>query len=483
MSASGQRAAVVGAGVGGLAAAARLAARGLSVDVFEKLPECGGRAHIIEDSGFKFDTGPSFILMPDFFREVFAYCGEEAGDYLDLKVLDTSYRIFYPDGKTLTVFRDREKTRQEFERFEPGAGRALDAFIDETELIYSAVRPLLYKNFVPRDLLRPALWPLVTRLNPLATYWQMAAKHFKSEQLCYAMTFEAMFIGVSPFATPGFYSVITYADHVQKISHPMGGMYRVPLALEQLGRNRGVRFHYNAEVEKIRFEGGQAVLRTRQGETASDVMVVNADYAASQTDLLGRRVPRYDYSCSVYLMYLGLKKKVAGLEHHNLFFSKDLRRNLRQIFRDKTAVDDPSFYVHVPTVTDAALAPPGKDIFYILAPVPNLDGNRADMRDYEQRLREMIFGRIDSLLGIRLEDLIEVEHRFYPEDFITRYNIKHGATFGLAHTLRQSAFFRPSNRDPRHKNLFYAGASTQPGGGLPPVIASSRIVADMICGG
>jgi phytoene desaturase len=184
----------------------------------------------------------------------------------------------------------------------------------------------------------------------------------------------------------------------------------------------------------------------------------------------------------VYLLYLGLKRKVPGFAHHNLFFSGDLRKNLRQIFTDKTMPSDPSFYVHVPTVTDASLAPAGKEIFYILIPVPNLDGSKDDIADHKQRLRTLVCDKINRIAGINLDDLIEVEHAFYPQDFISRYNIQYGATFGLGHTLMQSAFFRPANYDHKIRNLYFVGASTQPGGGLPPVIAGSRIVADLICG-
>ena len=179
-------------------------------------------------------------------------------------------------------------------------------------------------------------------------------------------------------------------------------------------------------------------------------------------------------------MYLGLRTKIAGLSHHNLLFAQDLKKNVQQIFTDKIIPDDPSLYIHVPTVTDKSLAPPEKDLVYILVPVPNLDHAREDFNQHEQRLRKIVFDKIRRMTGISLEDLIEVEHTFYPQDFTTRYNLVNGATFGLAHTLLQSAFFRPPNIDPAFRGLYYVGGSTQPGGGLPVVISSSRIVADLI---
>jgi phytoene desaturase len=179
-------------------------------------------------------------------------------------------------------------------------------------------------------------------------------------------------------------------------------------------------------------------------------------------------------------MYLGLKTKVPGLSHHNLLFAQDLKKNVEQIFTDKILPDDPSLYIHVPTVTDASLAPAGRDIVYLLVPVPNLENTREDFQEQEQRFRKIVFEKIYRMTGINLEELIDVEHRFYPQDFASRYNLLHGATFGMSHTLMQSAFFRPKNVDPTLPGLYYAGGSTQPGGGLPVVIASSRIVADLV---
>ncbi|MDD5115710.1 MAG: phytoene desaturase family protein [Candidatus Omnitrophica bacterium] len=471
---------IAGSGVGGLALAARLAHDGYEVEIFEKLAECGGRNHLLEDSGFKFDMGPSFVLMPDFFEELFSYCAENIEDYLDLRVIDPSYKIIYSDGDILTVHRDSSRTKKELERIEPGAAGRFDDFIRETARIYGLIRPLLYKCVTYKSLANPYYWGLSGRIRALESYWRLARRYFKSEKLCYAFTFEAMFMGVSPFNAPAFYSVISYTDHVQKIAHPMGGMYRIPLALEKMAGKFGARFNYNCPVEEVSAGKGKLLFRHKVGQSEADYAAVNADYSYTQTDLLKRKIPELKYSCSTYLVYLGLKKKLDKLAHHNLFFSGNLTRNLNQIFKDKTVPDDPSFYVHVPTVTDPSLAPAGKDILYLLIPVPNLMRSRDDLLRHEERLRKLVFNKINRFCGCDLADLIEVEHHFYPQDFIGRYNIKYGATFGLAHNLTQSAFFRPANFDKKIKNLYYVGASTQPGGGLPVVIASSRIVADMI---
>jgi phytoene desaturase len=470
---------IVGAGVGGLATAARLAHDGYQVKVYEKLPRPGGRASLLEDAGFKFDMGPSFVLMPDFFREVFSYCGADLQDYLNLRTLDIHYKIFFPDGEALTVYRDNDRTKAELERIEPGCSRGYDEMMAETGRIYQAVEPLLYKCFTAKSLLDPTLWPLLGKLRVFENCWQLASRHFRTDKLRYAFTFEAMFIGVSPFVAPAFYSIITYADQIQKVAHPMGGMYQIPLALEKLARQFGAEFHYSAEVSGIESRGDRALLRVGGEQAEADRAVINADYAYARRSLLGWPLPKYQYSCSVFLLYLGLKRKVPGLEHHNLWFSSNLRRNLAQIFDSKEMPDDPSFYIHTPTITDPSLAPEGKEIVYVLVPVPNLEGG-ADITAHEERLRKLVFDKVQKTVGVNLEELIEVEHRFYPKDFIGRYNIEKGATFGLAHTLLQSAFFRPPNVDRRAGNVYFVGASTQPGGGLPVVIASSRVVADLI---
>jgi phytoene desaturase len=394
-------------------------------------------------------------------------------NYLDLEVLETSYKIFYPDETTLTFYRDSDKTKQELEKFEKGSAQAYDALIEATERFYRISRPLLYSCFTKKSLFRPHLWPLLYKLQAHKSYWQVARRYFKTEALCNAFTFEAMFIGVSPFRAPAFYSIITYSDQTQKIYHPRGGMYQIPKVLESMAKKFGAQFHYDAEIKKISKNNGSLQLATATSNFAADRIVVNADLSYAQSDLLDRKTARSQYSCSVYLLYLGLKQKVEGLEHHNLFFATDVRRNLREIFQDNVVPLDPSFYIHVPTRTDASLAPAGKDIVYILVPVPNLQRFTDNFSDYEGQLREVIFERVKRAVDIQLEELIEVEHRFYPQDFVSRYNIKYGATFGLAHCLSQSAFFRPANFDSKLKNLYYVGASTQPGGGLPPVFRLS----------
>ncbi len=475
-----KRVAIVGAGVGGLATAARLAHKGYEVTVYEKLAHSGGRNNILEDSGFKFDMGPSFVLMPDFFEELFRYCQKDIKDYLTFIALDPGYKIFYPDGTSFTVFKDSQRTKQEMERIEKGSSEAFERLIKAISEIYTQVRPLLYRCFSPVALGNPKYWPLIGRLKIFESYWDFTKRFFRSDKLCYAFTFEAMFVGVSPFETPAFYSIITYADHVQKIYHPLGGMYQIPHALERLATSAGASFRYNCAIRRIRKHNGVFLLSCDQGSFESDAVVVNADYAYAQTDLLGRKIPRFKYSCSVYLIYLGLKKKLTGLAHHNLFFSEDLRKNLSQIFKTKIAPDDSSFYVHVPTVTDPSLSPPGKEILYILVPVPNLDGSSDNFAPFEKKIKDLVFEKINRSAGTRVQDLIETSHAFYPSDFISYYNIKHGATFGLAHNLMQSAFFRPMNYESAMKGLYFVGASTQPGGGLPVVIAGSRIVADLI---
>lgn len=469
--------AIIGAGVGGLASAARLAKQGFNVNVYEKLSGCGGRNNIIIDNGFKFDTGPSFVMMPDFFKEFFNSCNESISDYINLKNLDAHYKIFYPDNTTLTIYGNQEKTEAELEKIEPGSSKKYALFMQEAGKIYNAVVPLLYRCFTPKDGLNPAYWPLLLKLDIGKTYWQLVKKFFKSEKLCYAFTFEAMFIGVSPFTAPAFYSIISYTDHAHKISHPMGGMYQIPLAFEKIAKKYGTKFIYNFEINSLKNYKNKFILNDN---IEADKVIINADYAYSQRQLLKRKLPDFDYSCSVYLMYLGLKKKINGLSHHNLFFANNLQKNLNNIFNTGKISDDFSFYVHVPTVTDHSLAPNGKDILYALIPVPNLKKNNVDFNEYENNVRKVIFNKLSSICEDKIENLIEVEHKFYPKDFKSRYNIEYGATFGLAHTFMQSAFFRPANIDSQMRNLYYVGASTQPGGGLPPVIASSKIVTDLI---
>ena len=477
-----KKVAIIGAGIGGLATAARLAKQGFSVEVYEKLPRCGGRVHLIEDKGFKFDTGPSFVLMKDFFDELFTYCGEDIADFINLQVLDQSYKIFYPDGESINFYRQIERTKAELERIEPGSAKAFMGFLEETGRYYQEVHPLLYQSFSASSVFNVKLWPLGFKLNPLKTVWQLARKYFHNEKLLYAMTFQAMFIGVSPFEAPAFYSIITYADHMQKIYHPVGGMYEIAKAVERLCLKFDVKFNYDTEITRIQAQKNNVKLCFDHSVANADFAVINTDYAYAQHQLLKRtRKPPGHQSCSTFLMYLGMKGRIKGLEHHNVFFAKDLKHNLKWIFDKTDELPDISFYIYIPTTTDDTLSPKGKDIVYILVPVPNLSQIVYEKSYFQEKIRETVFNRINEIIKTDIRKMIEVEHGFFPQDFIQNYNLPYGSAFGLAHTLLQSAFFRPPNQDRRHKNLFYVGASTQPGGGLPPVIAGSRIVADMLC--
>lgn len=480
MNTQGKKVAVIGAGIGGLATAARLSHRGYEVDVFEKLPHCGGRANIIRRDGFSIDTGPSFVLMPDFFKEVFTDCGVDIKDYLTLQPLDLSYRIVYGDDSELPIYGDHERKKQAFERIEKGAGEGYERFMEELRQLYGVVEPLLYECFSFKKVLNPKYWSLLFKLKVLDTYWKMASKYFKDDRISYALTFQAMFIGVSPFRAPAFYSVITYADHAQKVFHPMGGMYQVPTALERLGREFDARHHYDSPVQNIVDEGGKVKIQINNETLEFDQVVINADYPYAKEKLLKRKIKKYEYSCSVYLMYVALDRKIEGLDHHCLFLCNDVKKNLDDIFLKGSVSVEPSFYTHVPTVTDPSLAPQGKDFVYILVPVPNFVKNTYNIADHEEQIRNYVFGRIKKRTAVDLRDITLFEEKFLPQDFDSRYNLKYSSTFGLAHSLFQSAFLRPTNFEEEKGNIFYTGASTQPGGGMPPVLASSKIVADLI---
>ena len=312
-----------------------LGKKGYDVEVQEKLPECGGRAHIIEDRGFKFDTGPSFVMMPDFFKELFIYCDADISDYLDLRILDVHYKIFYPDGETLTIYRDSEETERELERIEKGSAKAYRKYINDVASIYKNVESMFYHCYTPAAVLNPAYWGFLAKLKIHKSYWDLAKKYFKSDKLCYAFTFESMFVGVSPFSAPSFYSVISYTDHVHKIYHSMGGMYQIPRVIEGMAKKFGVKFNYSSEIIQIEKKDKEFILRSKEAEFEAHNVVLNADYSYAQEHILTRKIPDFDYSCSVYLIYWGMKKKIPHLAHHNLFFAEELKTSLENIFKNK----------------------------------------------------------------------------------------------------------------------------------------------------
>jgi len=483
------KAVVVGAGVGGLAAAARLSRQGFEVHLFEKTQGPGGRCNQLRADGFTWDIGPTIVLMPEVFEETFAALGRRLEDYLTLQRCEPNYRIHYRDGSSITFTSELTAMGRELERIEPGSFARYLAFLAQGQEQYrTSLDHLVGRNYSGvLDYFSPKVLAKIFKVRAHRRMYADVSRFFQDERLRAAMTFQTMYLGVSPFASPAVYGLLPFTELGVGIWFPKGGLYAIPLALERVAREEGVRLHYGEPVERILTEGARATgVRLASGRTVlADVVLCNADLPYAYEKLLEgaptalRRKEKLRYTSSGYMLYLGLRKKYPGLGHHNVVFGRDYQGSFDDIFERFRVPEDPSFYVNVPTRTDASLAPEGQDAVYILVPVPHQHPG-LDWKVEGPKVRAKVFQRLAELGYPELERDTVVERIFTPDDWAASYNLMHGSAFGLAQNFFQIGPFRPANQDPRVKNLFFVGASTQPGTGLPTVLISARLASERV---
>jgi phytoene desaturase len=477
--------AIVGAGVGGLSVAARLAHAGHEVTVFEKNGEPGGRCGILRDRGYTWDIGPTLLLMPEVVREVFTATGRDPDEYLNLVQCDPNYRIHFADGSDVTFSTNLPRMRDELERIEPGAFERYLRFLAfgrhayDTSLAEIVSRPL----DTAASYLHPGLLSKLFSLKAHRRLYPYLRGLFRDERLLRAMSFQTMYLGISPFESLATFALLPYTELAMGVWYPRGGLYQVPRALERLGREFGVSFRYNTAVRRIVAGTGrvEGITTDEGGLQRFDVVIANADLPYVYEKLIPEAVPRRSrkqrFTSSAFMLYLGLDRRYEHVEHHNVIFGEKYRETFQDIFHDHVIPADPSFYVNRPTRSDPAMAPPGCDALYVLTPVPHQTPH-VSWIEAAPKLRDRMLGLLEQRLG--MEDLaqhVRVSHTLTPDGWAERFNLKHGAAFGLSHDFGQVGAFRPSTRDPKFRNLYFVGASTQPGTGLPLVMLSARIVA------
>ena len=481
---------IIGAGIGGIATAARLARNGLQVTVVEKCEKSGGRCSRMTVQGHRFDTGATLFLMPELYAETYAALGERMEEVLDLRRIDPTYHLYFQDNSQLQLTSDLHEMMAQLEAMELGSFERMLHYLAEGRHHYELSLP----NVIDRDFrsltefINPRMISIFLRLKSLTRHTRYASRFFKTPKLQMAFTFQDMYMGLSPYKSPATYSLMQYTELSDGLYYPLGGMYRIAETLTGIAEKLGVRFLYNAPVEKILVDGGRATgVELYDGRRLNaDILVANADLGYVYHQLLpddgeAHRIDRKEYGCSTIMFYWGLDRQVPQLGPHNLFFSGDYRQGFEDIFEGMTMPEEPNFYIHAPVRMDPSAAPAGHDTLYVAVPVGHISERKPqDWPGIQARARAFMLARLAQLGMTDLESHIKVEVSFAPQDWQNRYNLTLGSAHGLSHKLTQMAYFRPHNRHKHYRNLYFVGASTHPGTGVPTVLVSARLTARRI---
>lgn len=482
---------VIGAGIGGIATAARLARNGYEVTVLEKEPTPGGRANQILRDGHRFDIGPTLFLMPEVWEETFAALGERMSDHLDLRRIDPTYKIHFDDGLQLELTSDLGKMQTQLEKVEKTAFTGFLNYIAEGNKHYKmSVEKFVGRNFYSLfQYFSLGNLPLLFQLKALKKHYANVSKYFRDDRLKAAFTFQNMYLGLSPYDAPATYSLLQYTELAEGVWYPLGGMYAGIQALVRIAERLGVKFIYGAQVKKLKVKRSKvAGLELQDGrEFSADIFVGNADLPYIYKELLpenreAKKLAKKLYTCSTIMFYWGVDKEYPQIAHHNVFLGGDYRASFDRIFTDHTLPEAPSFYVHAPARTDPAAAPQGQDTLYVLVPVGHLDArSEQDWEALVDRARETVLRRLANELDAHdLREHLKFEIVYQPKVWKERFNLEKGAAFGLSHNFWQVGYLRPRNRHQQYKNLYFTGASTHPGTGLPIVLLSARLTTERI---
>lgn len=484
-----KRVGIIGAGPGGLAAAMLLAKAGVDVTVHEARDRVGGRSSTItaptEAGTFRFDMGPTFFLYPRVLADIFAACGRSLDDEVELIRLDPQYHLIFEGGGEIQATGDMTRMAAELARFSPSDAAALPRFMADNRAKLAVFRPVLEGAFNSvRDLMRPDVLKGLSRLRPHRSVDTDLGTYFRDERIRLAFSFQSKYLGMSPFRCPSLFTILSFMEYEYGVYHPRGGTGAVMAAMARVARDLGAQIKLDDPVEEVLFEGRRATgVRTAAGSARYDALVVNADFAETMKRLVpdrlrrrwtDKRIGAKRFSCSTFMLYLGIEGTLPDLSHHTVYLAEDYRRNLAEI-EAGLAPTNPSFYVQNACVTDPALAPPGHSTLYVLVPVGHRVGEGVDWATEAPRYRQLALDRLKRIGIPDLEKRIRFEKMLTPQGWEDDLRIYRGATFNLAHNLAQMLHFRPRNRFEDLDRVYLVGGGTHPGSGLPVIFESARI--------
>jgi len=481
---------VIGAGIGGIVAATHLAKHGMKVTVVEKNSRAGGRCDRLSRDGHHFDTGPTLLVMPLLYESEFQALGTSMREMLDLQRVDPTYHLVFDDGSKLALTSDMKAMQEQLEKFEPGSFDGLLRYMTEGHRHYH----LGIERLVNRDFRKASEFftikniPLIQQLKPLANHYKNMSAYFDDPRLKSAFTFQDVYMGLSPFEAPATFSLMPYSELAHGVWYPRGGMYSIVEALMKVAQDAGVEFVFDASVARVDVNSTHArgiVLDDGQ-RLEADAVLANADLPYIYNDLLpdkgiARSISRKRFSCSVISFFWGVDKKYENIPPHTLFLAHDYRENFKSIIDDLGLPDNPSIYVHAPARLDPSMAPTGEDTIIGIVPVGHMSENgEQDWAAIRDDARQHVFRRLASIGITDLESHIKFETNFTPLSWRKRYNLMKGSTHGLCHNITQLGYFRPGNKHARYDNLYFTGASTHPGTGMPTAMVSGRLSAQRI---
>ena len=486
-----QKVIVIGAGFGGLSAAIRLAAAGNEVTLFDKRDKPGGRGYQYEVNGFLFDGGPTVITAPYLFDELFALCGKERTDYFDLLPVDPFYRIFNEKGEAYNYYRDFNKAKQEIKRFSPDDVEGFERFVKSTVEVFEKFHPMTEQPILSFKKMLGIL-PEMIKTGTYLPMYHYAARFVKDDFIRRVCSFHPLLVGGNPFDTPSIYGLIIQFEKEWGIHYARGGTGSIASALARLFTEAGGNLEMGTEVEEILIENGKASgVRLNDGRIfKADAVISNADVAFTYKNMIPaskrpRRLDWYmdslEFSNSLVVIYFGTKRRYldSKLSHHNIVLGNRYKGFMKDIFSSKALPEDFALYIHMPTITDSSIAPEGCESFYVLSLVPHLDAG-INWKEFGPEYNSRILNFLEENYLPDLNKNIIARHSIDPVHFNQTLNSHKGAAFSVKPSMLQSGWMRPHNKSSFFENLYFTGAGTHPGAGVPAVIASGKIAANLI---